>query len=82
MRIWRHTHTFFLRLAGREGEESSGRSDTSSLRVKSRRARWVRLDGLTMTASFDSHLFEKSEQQGHAGGFDAEGWLEGFGSVL
>lgn len=40
--------TFFLRLAGREGEELSGRSEASSLRVESRLARWVRFEGLGM----------------------------------
>lgn len=46
---WRHVMlalTFFLRFAGLEGEESSGRSETSSLRAESRRGRWERLMGV------------------------------------
>lgn len=70
-------HTFFLRLAGREGDESSGRSESSSLRVESRRARWVRLAGLTMVAEVQQAACSKlSQQQGHAGrrGAGLEAW--------
>lgn len=64
--------TFFLRFAGRDGEESSGRSGTKSLRVESRRARWVRFEGLTILVNMDSRLCEDLEQlqqrqQQHAG---------------
>lgn len=60
--------TFFLRFAGRDGEESSGRSGTRSLRVESRRARWVRFEGLTMMANMETRLLEGlKQQQGHAG---------------
>lgn len=61
--------TFFLRFAGRDGEESSGRSGTRSLRVESRRARCVRFEGLTIMVNMESRLCENLEQpqQQHAG---------------
>lgn len=65
--------TFFLRLEGREGESSSGRSAAAkSLRVESRRARWMRFDGLTMMTEVDGCVLEEMQEQGHAGGFDAD----------
>lgn len=61
--------TFFLRLAGREGEGSSGRSETKSLRAESRRARWGRFPGLGMMKDANNQLCEKEKVQeaGHAG---------------
>lgn len=59
--------TFFLRLEGREGESSSGRSAADrSLRVESRRARWMRFDGLTMITAIDGRVSEEVQEQGHA----------------
>lgn len=70
--------TFFLRLEGREGDSSSGRSVVKSLRAESRRARWVRFDGLTMVTQLESRSswFEGLQEQGHAGRVDADGGLK------
>lgn len=58
--------TFFLRLAGRDGDESLGRSEASSLRVESRRGRCERFDGLGMMTRFDSLGWGRMDDQGHA----------------